>query len=136
MPQVTVSLKVQEGQTGKLSAYVISRGTTKTSSVVSYPILTLCLHRRIREPDRGRELGTLEISGDFSSVDMHAWLRAILPDAPQQRQDGDVRLVYESAALQTQLVVVYSDNSARFQSDSPCTLALLRAALTKHVPHS
>lgn len=125
-----VSLKIQEGQTGTISAYVISRGTSKTSSAVSYPVRTLCLHHRIRELDGARALGTLEISGDFRSVDMHAWLLAILPDTPQQRQEGGVRLVYESAALQSQLVVVYSDGTAQFQSDSPCTLALLRAALT------
>lgn len=130
MPRVMVSLKIQEGQTGTISAYVISRGTSKTSSAVSYPVRTLCLHHRIRELDGARALGTLEISGDFRSVDMHAWLLAILPDTPQQRQEGGVRLVYESAALQSQLVVVYSDGTAQFQSDSPCTLALLRAALT------
>jgi hypothetical protein len=136
MPHVTVGMKIQEGQTGKLSAYVISRGTSKTSSVVSYPVLTLCLHRRIRELDPDRALGSLEISGDFSSVDMHSWLRTILPDTPQQRQDGDVRLVYESAALKTQLVVTFNDSNARFQSDNPCTLSLLRAAITKHASYS
>lgn len=136
MPRVMVSLKIQEGQTGTISAYVISRGTAKTSSVVSYPVMSLCLHHRIREADPDRALGTLEISGDFRSADMHAWLLAILPDTPHQRQEGDMRLVYESAALKTQLAVTYNDNSARFQSDNPCALSLLRTALTKYAPHS
>lgn len=132
-----VNLRIQEGQTGSISAYVISRGTAKTSSVVSYPVMTLCLHQRIRELDAGRALGTLEITGDFRSVDMHAWLLEILPDTPQQRQGGDAPAlaVYESTVLRSQLVVTYRDSAARFQSDSPGTLALLRTALTKCESH-
>lgn len=132
MCRVTVGLNIQEGQTGTVSAYVLARGTAKTCSVVTYPVLTLCLHRHIRELDPNRAMGTLEITGDFRSAHIHAWLLTILPDTPQQWQKGEVQLFLESAALQTQLSVKYDDGTAIFQSDSPSALSMLRTALTKY----
>jgi Bardet-Biedl syndrome 7 protein len=129
MPRLVVSCRIREGQTGRILAYVVSRGSLQTSSVVSYPVLTLCLHYPIHKPDAQRAFGHLELSGDFTVADMHAWLLEILPGAPQQPTAGEGRLTYEHAGLCTQLHVLFRDGAARFSCDSAPTLALLRTAL-------
>ena len=124
-------MRIPEGQAGTVSAYVVPRAAPKTSAAVTYPVHTLSMHHRVHTPESGRADGHLDVSGDFSAPDMHAWLSSVLPDMPRAAAGAEARLSYRSAALGTHVAASFHSGSARFASDSAATLAMLRAALTR-----
>eukprot|EP00892_Ulva_mutabilis_P000350 jgi/Ulvmu1/10315/UM060_0117.1 len=136
MSRVVVLMRIPEGQAGTVSAYVVPRAAPKTSAAVTHSVHALCMHHRVHAQEVGGTYGHVDVTGDFSMHEMHAWLSSILPDMPRHSAEAEVRLAYRSAALGTHVVATYRDGSARFASDNAAALSLLRAALTRHANDS
>lgn len=131
MSRLVVLMRILEGQAGSVSAYVVPRAAPQTSAAVTYPVHTLCMHHRVHTPDDGRTYGHVDVSGDFTAQQMHAWVSKVLPDVPRQSAEEETRLAYRSAALDTHVIVSFRNGTARFASDSAAALAMLRTALTR-----
>lgn len=131
MSRLVVLMRIPEGQAGSVSAYVVARAAPRTSAAVTYPVHTLCMHHRVHTPDSGRTYGHVDVSGDFRTQEMHAWVANVLPDMPRQSADEETRLAYRSSALNTHVIASFRNGTARFASDSAAALAMLRAELTR-----
>lgn len=126
-------MRIREGHRGTVSAFVVPKSAPKTCEVIQHQIKSLCLHRRISIPEVHRPYSHLEISGDFPVAEMHRWVSSCLPEMPKYVPGDQVKLVFEGALLKTQLIVTYSNGSAKLSSDNPCTLAVLRDDITRCV---
>lgn len=131
MLRVAIPMRVREGTSGTVTAYVVPKNAPKTCSRVVCPLHTLCLHHRVRAADDSAPCSTLQISGDFSAADARQWLRSCLPDMPKVTPGAAPPLVYESASFGTQVMVAHSEGRIMASSDNLCALAALRDSITR-----
>jgi hypothetical protein len=126
MQRVVIAMRVSEGHSGVVHAYVVPKNAPKTTNRITCYIQTLSLHHRVRDVQQGLPMSHLDISGDFSASDVRQWLVKCLPDLPKYVRGHEAKLVYESAMLQTQVVITYRDGAIQVASDNVCALAILR----------
>jgi hypothetical protein len=131
MLRVVIAMRVHEGFSGVVTAYVVPKNAPRTCNRVICSIKALSLHRRIREPIGSLPFSHLAISGDFLACDVHQWLLSCLPDMPKYAPGSDTKLVYESAMFKTQVIISYEDSSIKLSSDNVCALSILRDTITR-----
>lgn len=132
MQRVAIFVRVPEGTSGSITAYVMPKNPPKTCNRIVCHVHALSMHQRIRALDSSLPLAHLDISGDFLASDAHQWLSSCLPDMPALASMGQEAIqAYESTALGTQLAVSYRDGALRLSSDNPCALAMAREVVMR-----
>jgi hypothetical protein len=131
MQRVSIAMRVPEGQSGTVFAYIVPKNAPKTCNRIVCAIQALSLHERIRVADSSRPFAHIDVSGDFLASDGQQWLASCLADLPKQQAGQEAALVYQSTVLQTQVVVTCRDGAMRLSSDNPCALAMLRDTIMR-----
>ncbi|GFO27542.1 Bardet-Biedl syndrome 7 protein homolog, partial [Plakobranchus ocellatus] len=129
-----LELKIRsiEGQYGTLQLYVTPRIQPKTCQLRQYPIKPLSLHQRTHVFDENRPHNSLTLTGQFSQVEVHAWLCFCLPELPERTPAGDAaNFQFSSTFLDTQLDCTYRKGEAVFRSDNISTISILKDVLSK-----
>ncbi len=81
----------------------------------------------------------LKLTGPFSLGEVHAWIRIILPNVPDQpanvpdqpTSDSTNTLHFKSTFIDTELEVMYGRGEAVFRSDNISTISVLKEVLSK-----
>ncbi|GMF10644.1 unnamed protein product [Phytophthora lilii] len=126
-----------EGQFGHVEATVVANTQPRSAQTIKFFVKPLSLHHRVNELTEAEEAelqkpcNTLQLSGDFSLVQIHDWVSMCLPEVPGRLQSEDVTLRYRNTFLGSLLVCRYSKGEASFSTPSVSVIAILKEVITK-----
>ncbi|KAI9996187.1 hypothetical protein PInf_013570 [Phytophthora infestans] len=126
-----------EGQFGHVEATVVANTQPRSAQTIKFYVKPLSLHHRVNELTEAEEAelqkpcNTLQLSGDFSLVQIHDWVSMCLPEVPGRLQTEDVTLRYRNTFLGSLLVCRYSKGEASFSTPSVSVIAILKEIITK-----
>ncbi|KAL7693650.1 putative WD40/YVTN repeat-like-containing domain superfamily [Plasmopara halstedii] len=126
-----------EGQFGHVEATVIANTQPRSAQTIKFYVKPLSLHHRVLELSDAEEAellkpcNTLQLSGDFSLVQIHDWVSMCLPEVPGRLQTEDVTLRYRNSFLGALLVCRYCKGEASFSTPSVSVIAILKEVITK-----
>ncbi|KAK1936715.1 Bardet-Biedl syndrome 7 protein [Phytophthora citrophthora] len=130
-------LRTIEGQFGNVEATVVANTQPRSAQTIKFYVKPLSLHHRVNELTEAEEAelqkpcNTLQLSGDFSLVQIHDWVSMCLPEVPGRLQSEDVTLRYRNTFLGSLLVCRYSKGEAIFSTPSVSVIAILKEIITK-----
>lgn len=75
-------------------------------------------------------MSKIEISGRFTTQDMHTWISICLPGVPMLPDDDDVKLIFKSLFLETYLILQFKKGWASILSDNLTTLTIIKDTIT------
>ncbi|KAG7400693.1 Bardet-Biedl syndrome 7 protein [Phytophthora boehmeriae] len=126
-----------EGQFGHVEATVVANTQPRSAQTVKFFVKPLSLHHRVNELNEAEEAefqkpcNTLQLSGDFSLVQIHDWVSMCLPEVPGRLQSDEVTLRYRNTFMGSLLVCRYSKGEATFSTPSVSVIAILKEIITK-----
>ncbi|KAJ8578219.1 hypothetical protein ON010_g989 [Phytophthora cinnamomi] len=126
-----------EGQFGHVEATVVANTQPRSAQTIKFYVKPLSLHHRVNELTETEEAelqkpsNTLQLSGDFSLVQIHDWVSMCLPEVPGRLQSEEVTLQYRNTFLGSLLVCRYSKGEASFSTPSVSVIAILKEIITK-----
>lgn len=126
-----------EGQFGHVEATVVANTQPRSAQTVKFFVKPLSLHHRVNELSEAEEAelqkpcNTLQLSGDFSLVQIHDWVSMCLPEVPGRLQSEEVTLRYRNTFLGSLLVCRYCKGEASFSTPSVSVIAILKEVITK-----
>ncbi|KAG2526563.1 hypothetical protein JM18_004329 [Phytophthora kernoviae] len=126
-----------EGQFGHVEATVVANTQPRSAQTVKFFVKPLSLHHRVNELSEAEEAefqkpcNTLQLSGDFSLVQIHDWVSMCLPEVPGRLQSDEVTLRYRNTFVGSLLVCRYSKGEASFSTPSVSAIAILKEIITK-----
>ncbi|OWZ14489.1 hypothetical protein PHMEG_00012034 [Phytophthora megakarya] len=126
-----------EGQFGHVEATVVANTQPRSAQTIKFYVKPLSLHHRINELTEAEEAellkpcNTLQLSGDFSLVQIHDWVSMCLPEVPGRLQTEDVTLRYRNTFIGSLLVCRYHKGEASFSTPSVSVIAILKEIITK-----
>lgn len=130
--RLDLKIRMIEGKTGTLTAYVAPTTVPKVAQSCTFKIKPLSLHRRAHNPDLANHiLSSVKVTGSFSLAEMHAWISSCLPEMPDRCTEDEISIVFESTFLETILACQYKKGEAHFQSDNICALAVLKEVISR-----
>ncbi|XP_044019178.1 Bardet-Biedl syndrome 7 protein homolog isoform X2 [Aphidius gifuensis] len=137
--RIETRFRTIEGQSGAFQIYVTTQTPPKACRKIRIPIHALSLHARLStETDTSARyspdlFNKLELNGNFSVSEMHAWLSLALPDIPERPnlQDGEATLKYISTFTGTVLICKYKKGNTVVLSENIKSIIIMKDLLTR-----
>ena len=133
--RLEVRVRVQEGASGNLTAFVIPQPPTTVSTCMNYVVKPLCLHSKIlpQDIDEATPMNELRITGQFTIAQMHMWISTCMPEisvhAPVSQQEESLH--FRNGHLGTVLEIRYRNAEGVFLSDNIMTLGTIRETIAQ-----
>mmetsp|Transcript_12169 Transcript_12169/g.16817 ORF Transcript_12169/g.16817 Transcript_12169/m.16817 type:complete len:749 (+) Transcript_12169:68-2314(+) len=134
--KLRIRLRTVEGQFGTISAYVIPKTSPKTSQRLQVPVKPLSLHAKVdyaeaKKLQEGAPVNTLDITGDFSLAQVHAWISIVLPGIPARLSSDRAELGYRSCFIDSTLTCLYCKGKASFVSESVTVITIIKEVISR-----
>ena len=139
--QFRLHIRTSEGSGGVLRIQLVTATHPKTAHQIEIPIKPLSLHVRDAQAnisadeyvgafaDSKKPFMEMLVEGAFSLKQIHDWVDACLPGVPALGMASQTALSFTSVVLGTTLEARYEQGTARFTSDSPLSIAVVRDVL-------
>ncbi|KAF8356960.1 osm-12 [Pristionchus pacificus] len=131
--RVEMHMRVDEGEAGSIMVLIVPDLKPECGQFRRYDLKHLSLHVRTHSFDASRPLNTMQITGQFSLGEVHAWLVGCLDGIPA-RVPNTQSVVYTFQCLVdggSQLEATAAKGSLTFRSDSVTTICTLRDIMNK-----
>jgi Bardet-Biedl syndrome 7 protein len=131
--RLEMRLRPTEGQSGEIVVYVTPRTNPKSVLKRIFDIPPLSLHQRVAEessagsdPAADPTLSYVNLTGNFSIKDAHAWIYRAFFDVPQNVVGEEMRLTFRNTFSGSMLYIRYRRGDFTASSHNLSALAMLR----------
>ncbi|GMS88437.1 hypothetical protein PENTCL1PPCAC_10612, partial [Pristionchus entomophagus] len=131
--RVEMHMRVDEGEAGAIMVLIVPDLKPSCGQLRRYDLKHLSLHVRTHSFDSSRPLNTMQITGQFSLGEVHAWLVGCLDGIPA-RVPNSPSVTYTFQCLVdggSQLEATASKGTLSFRSDSVTTICTLRDIMNR-----
>ncbi|GMT18924.1 hypothetical protein PFISCL1PPCAC_10221 [Pristionchus fissidentatus] len=131
--RVEMHMRVDEGEAGSIMVLIVPEIKPECGQFRRYDLKHLSLHVRTHSFDSSRPLNTMQITGQFSLGEVHAWLVGSLDGIPA-RVPNSSSVTYTFQCLVdggSQLEATATRGTLTFRSDSVTTICTLRDIMNR-----
>ncbi|GMR41579.1 hypothetical protein PMAYCL1PPCAC_11774 [Pristionchus mayeri] len=131
--RVEMHMRIDEGEAGSILVLIVPDIKPECGQYRRYDLKHLSLHVRTHSFDSSRPLNTMQITGQFSLGEVHAWLVGCLDGIPA-RVPNSQSVTYTFQCLVdggSQLEATAAKGSLTFRSDSVTTICTLRDIMNR-----